>query len=54
MTNIIVALTILLIIGSAIFKIITEKRKGIKCVGCHLSGCCSSNKKTKSRILAQK
>jgi hypothetical protein len=44
MENIMVTLTILLIIGSAIFKIISEKRKGMKCVGCHLSGNCSSQK----------
>lgn len=44
MTNIIVLLTLLLIFGLAIYKIVLEKRSGKKCVGCHLSGGCSSKK----------
>lgn len=34
MANIIVSLVILVIIGAAIAKIISEKKKGVKCVGC--------------------
>lgn len=44
MTDIIVALTILIILTLSISKIVSEKRKGNKCVGCHLSGKCSSKK----------
>lgn len=47
MTNIIVSLVILLIIGLAIFKIVIEKRKGSKCIGCAMSGQCSSAKSVK-------
>jgi hypothetical protein len=45
MANIIVALTIVLIVGAASYKIYVEKRKGVKCIGCPLSGSCTSNKK---------
>lgn len=37
MTNLIVALIILLIISGAAAKIIIEKRKGSKCLGCPYS-----------------
>jgi len=46
MTNIIVSLILFVIIGLAIYKIVLEKRSGKKCVGCHLSGGCSSEKKS--------
>ncbi|WP_372881938.1 FeoB-associated Cys-rich membrane protein [Psychromonas sp.] len=45
MANIIVASIILLIIGLSISKIIIEKRRGAKCVGCALSSECSSGNK---------
>ncbi|WP_199873044.1 FeoB-associated Cys-rich membrane protein [Inediibacterium massiliense] len=38
MKNIIVGLVILSIIGLSIAKVIREKRKGTKCIGCPLSG----------------
>lgn len=38
MTNIIVTLVILTIISLAIAKIVNEKRKGVKCIGCPHSG----------------
>jgi hypothetical protein len=38
MTNIIVALILLGIVGSAIAKIIIEKKKGAKCIGCPYGG----------------
>lgn len=50
MANIIVALVILGIIGAAIAKIISEKKKGAKCVGCSSysesskSNCCDTHK----------
>ncbi|USD67081.1 FeoB-associated Cys-rich membrane protein [Vibrio sp. SCSIO 43136] len=44
MTNIIVSLIILLIVGLAIYKVVSEKRKGTKCVGCAHSQSCSSDK----------
>lgn len=43
MTNIIVGVIILLIIGLSITKVISEKRKGVKCIGCPHSG---NNKKS--------
>ncbi|MCT4508874.1 MAG: FeoB-associated Cys-rich membrane protein [Tepidibacter sp.] len=42
MANIIVGIVILLIITLSITKVIIEKRKGVKCIGCPHSG---SNKK---------
>ncbi len=42
MSNLVVALIILAIVGLSIGKIISEKRKGVKCVGCPHSG--STNK----------
>lgn len=51
MTNMIVLLVILLIILLAISKIVIEKRKGAKCIGCSLSGTCSSGKSVKERPL---
>lgn len=44
MTNIIVSLVILLIIVLAIAKVVMDKRKGVKCMGCSLSGQCSTVK----------
>lgn len=44
MANIIVILIILVITALSVTKIVIEKRKGVKCIGCPLSG--SSNKKS--------
>lgn len=38
MVNVIVSLIILLIVGLSISKIVKEKRKGAKCIGCPYSG----------------
>lgn len=38
MENIIVGLVLILIFTASIAKIIIEKRKGVKCVGCPYSG----------------
>lgn len=45
MTNIIVGLIILIIVGAAVTYIVRAKRRGARCVGCPDSGCCSSSKK---------
>jgi len=47
MTNIILAVVILAIVGAAIAKIVSEKKKGVKCIGCPAAesgknGCCCS------------
>jgi hypothetical protein len=42
MTNIIVGLVIIVIIGLSITKVVKEKRRGTKCIGCPMSG--SNNK----------
>lgn len=48
MTNIIIILVLLAIVGAAITKIVMEKKKGVKCIGCPYSGSgkssCSCNK----------
>jgi len=50
MSDIIFGAIIVLIIGLAVFYIVKEKKKGKKCIGCPMSGCCSkacsSNKKS--------
>ena len=43
MSNIIVILIILSIISAAIAKIIIEKKKGAKCIGCPYGGKSKSN-----------
>ncbi|MDF2844426.1 MAG: hypothetical protein K0R00_2852 [Herbinix sp.] len=48
MTDIIIVLVIVAIVGAAIAKIVSEKKKGAKCIGCPSSGkssCgCNANK----------
>lgn len=43
MANIIVILVILAIVCAAITKIVSEKKKGAKCIGCPHSGTSKSN-----------
>ncbi|MDF2545150.1 MAG: hypothetical protein K0R93_48 [Anaerosolibacter sp.] len=43
MSNIIVILVILAIVGAAIAKIVIEKKKGAKCIGCPSGGTSKSN-----------
>lgn len=38
MENVIVILVLLAIVGGATAKIISEKKKGVKCIGCPHSG----------------
>lgn len=54
MDNIIVSFTILVILVLSISKVIIEKRKGVKCVGCVHSGGCSSNKKKPKKLIITK
>lgn len=43
MGNLIVILVLLGIIGAAIAKIVIEKKKGVKCIGCPSSGTSKNN-----------
>lgn len=42
MANFIVALILLIIVGSAIRYIVKEKKKGVKCIGCPSAGTCAA------------
>ena len=42
--NIIVVLIILLVVGLALWYIIRQKRKGVKCIGCPSGKTCASKK----------
>ena len=48
MTNIIVAVAVLIILGAAITYIVKEKKKGAVCIGCSNAGNCAAKKKTGS------
>lgn len=54
MSNLIVAMIIVLILSFAILKIIWEKRQGTKCVGCALSGKCDTSKDNKRSVFLSK
>lgn len=41
MTDIIVGLIVLLIVGAALFYIRKEKKRGVACVGCPYAGECA-------------
>lgn len=43
MTNVFIVLAIILILACSITKIVIDKRKGIKCVGCPYSQSNNSN-----------
>ena len=43
MGNVIVLLIIILILALSITKVVKEKKKGVKCIGCPHSKGCSSN-----------
>ena len=43
MANLIVGIIILLIIGAAVFYIVKEKKKGVKCIGCPDGATCSGS-----------
>lgn len=44
MKDIIVVMIILAVVGAAITYIVKAKKKGVKCIGCPASGCCSASK----------
>lgn len=44
MTDIIVAVVLLIIIGIAAVYIVKEKKKGVKCIGCPAAGQCAHAK----------
>ncbi|MGX9416633.1 FeoB-associated Cys-rich membrane protein [Vibrio sp. RC27] len=50
MENVIVALVILFILGLSLAKVVLDKKKGVKCMGCSHGAACSSSKKNKSAI----
>ncbi|MGN0438942.1 MAG: FeoB-associated Cys-rich membrane protein [Lachnospiraceae bacterium] len=43
MINIIIVIILILLIAAAIFHLWKEKKKGRKCMGCTMAGCCSKN-----------
>lgn len=43
MENLILGIVLLAIVGGAIAKIISEKKKGVKCIGCPSGQSCKSN-----------
>ena len=47
MTDIIVALVIIVILGLSILYIIKEKKNGVKCIGCPLASECKKRKKAR-------
>lgn len=49
MESIIVAIIILAVVGTAIFYIVKEKRKGTVCIGCPHAGTCASKKNENSQ-----
>ena len=40
MTDVLIVLILLTVVGGAIFYIVKEKKKGTKCIGCPHSGTC--------------
>lgn len=45
MTNLIVMIVVLVVIGTAVAYIIKEKKRGVKCIGCPSAGTCPNSKK---------
>lgn len=44
MTDIIIVLITLMIVGGAVLYIVKEKKKGTRCIGCPAAGNCSAHK----------
>ncbi len=44
MTDIIIVLIVLLVLGTALWYIRREKKKGVKCIGCPHAGECAKRK----------
>ena len=45
MTNFIVILIVIAIVGAAVAYIIREKKRGVKCIGCPAAGSCPNSGK---------
>ena len=45
MTDLIVIIILLTIVGAAIAYIVKEKKKGVRCIGCPAAGSCCGQKK---------
>lgn len=43
MANVIVSLVVVAIVGAAVFYIVKEKKKGVKCIGCPDGATCSGS-----------
>lgn len=43
MADFITILVLLVLIGGALGYIIKEKKRGVRCIGCSLGGCCGGN-----------
>lgn len=51
MTNVIVVIILLILIGGAVAYLIKAKKSGVKCVGCPAGGSCLGSKKTARKKL---
>ena len=45
MTNFIVILIVIAIVGAAVAYIVREKKRGVKCIGCPAAGSCPNSGK---------
>ena len=52
MTDLIVILILLILIGAAVSYIIKAKKSGVKCIGCPAGGSCPSSRKLPKKKLA--
>lgn len=43
MTNVLLIIALLLIIGAAVIYIIKAKKRGVKCIGCPAGGSCNGH-----------
>lgn len=43
MVDIIVGGIIVLLVGGAVLYVVKEKKKGVRCIGCHCAGECSKS-----------
>lgn len=50
MTDAIVAIILILIVGGAVFYIVRAKKSGAKCIGCPAGGSCSGSKIPKKKL----
>lgn len=50
MTDVIVAIVLAVIIGSAVAYMVRAKKRGVKCIGCPAGGSCSAGKVRRKRL----